>query len=119
MREVPFRRPHGLLHRVAEGQGVGGAVGLDDGLFDAEELGAADFPVVKEFGEILHAGAAQKIPQLGASIFLEHPLELTSHEHGGALDGLNEHVAAKAVADHNVHLSQRNASALHIAGEVN
>ena len=50
---------------------------------------------------------------------LEHPLEHTAHEHGGALDGFNQDVAVEAVADHHVHRAQRHIPGFHVAGEVN
>ena len=43
-------------------------MGLDNGLFDAQELGAANFPVVHHLHHFIHTGLAEQISDLGEKV---------------------------------------------------
>ena len=76
-------------------------MGLNDRFFDTQELGAADFPVVQHLHNFVHTGLAEEVSDFGQEISLENfVLHETAHEHGGTLNGFQQHIAGKAVTDH-------------------
>ena len=88
---------------VLEGVGVGGAVGLDDGLGDAHQSGAAHLAGIHQLLEPLEPAGDHHRRQLGQQVLLEYLLDLPGQEETGALHGLEEDISGVAVGHDDVH----------------
>ena len=93
-------------------------MGLDHRLGDAQQHGAAHLPVVHLILHGQDALAADQGRQLRQGALEENLLDHGGHQTGGALDGLQQHIAREAVGYHHVHSPQGHIPGLHIAGEM-
>ena len=91
---------------------------LDDGLIQADEHGAAGLAVVHQLADLLHAGLAAEIADLGDQIPLEHFFHQAGHKARRALNALEQNVAREAVSHDHIRAAHENVPRLNVAGEV-
>ena len=101
--DIPLSEAKKVAPELFFGVSTHNAEEIGKALADAHQLCAAYLPIVQHCQKPLHAGLAQKIANLGKNIFLKHPLNERSHEHGSAFHGFQENIAGEAVADDHIH----------------
>ena len=109
---------HRLVDGVLHGPGAAGAVGLQYRLCQPQEGGGPHGVRVQPVLEGPQAVLHQQGRHLGAQALEEHSLQLPAHEGTHALDGLEHHIAGKAVGHDHVAPALHGLLGLDVADEV-